>query len=207
MMKLRSSSHILYFAGTVLLSAGVVLFITFHKQRRNPLAYTILEIGTDHEKRDAAQLIRDSINFDTAPMMQWAALQRSGSNNSNSNPFFADSLDLKLNPPPPPPPPPKEEKKEEPKPEPPPPPPPPRKVELYFNGIVFGEGGVKVAWVRMDQQKILKLQSGDIVSDLPYQIQTISRDELKLTPLRSDLEEVTLTFNQSLNLEIPVEQP
>lgn len=206
MMKPNNSTHILFFIGTVILSVGVMLSIIFQKQRRNPLAYTILEIGNEPESNNAALWMLESVSFKTAPMMQWAALQRAGSNNKTGNPFFSQSLDQKLNPPPPPPPPPKEEKKEEPKPKP-PPPPPPRKVELYFNGIVIGEGGEQVAWVRIDQQKILKLKANEKISDIPYQIQSIHRDELNLSPLRSDLKKVILRFNQSLNIEIPVDQP
>ncbi len=205
-MKKKGSNHIVFLLGTAALSIWLIVSVTFQKQKRNPLAHAILELGMEPQSQDLATLLSHSVRFKPQPIIQWTQSRMSSDAEPTVNPFYSEALDLTLNPPPPPSEPPPEDREEQPEPEP-APPPPPRKVGLFFHGVFVQGSSEVVAWITMDQEKDLRLRQGEDVSDIPYRIQELKRTSIRLEPLREDLDPVKLNINQTVNIEIPIEAP
>lgn len=152
---------------------------------------------------DDGKGVKQALVFETDKLASWIQKALDGEVVVKHNPFFSEALNLKLNPPPPPPPPPEKKEEEKPKPKP-APPPPPKKVKLFFHGVMSSDSGDVTAWITLDDARLITVSIGEQIEGTPYFIGDVSRTDLLLTPTQDSLDPVSIDFNQSFILEIPV---
>lgn len=203
---MRISSTTFPLIGTGLICLWVIWVMSFQRQHLNPLTYAMLASGPSSRLPSDAESkrLKQAPVFETDKLTPWIRKVLDEKIVLKKNPFFSDALHLKLNPPPPPPPEIKEEEK--PKPEPAPPPPPPKKVKLFFHGVMSSGSDDVKAWITVDDDRLVTVSAGDPIEEIPYIIGDMSRTTLLLTPTQDAFEPVSIDFNQSVTLEIPVKK-
>jgi hypothetical protein len=205
-MMMRFSSTTFPLIGTGIICLWVIGVVSLQRQHLNPLTYAMLasESSAELPAEVDGERVKQTPVFETNKLTIWIQKALDGEVGVKHNPFFSEALNLKLNPPPPPPPPPPEKKEEEkpkPKPE---PPPPPKKVKLFFHGVMSSDSGGVMAWITLDDARLITVNIGDPIEGIPYLIADMSRSALLLTPTEDAFDPVSIDFNQSVTLEIPV---